>query len=302
MAPNKLLVQAADEGVMIANQGTGNVGVAYGTLARSSTNPEGLVEAPLSRITYSGWYNIGPGQTRYFPANAWFYVEKEGIRYSWADKSETTGVILRPGAFKNMQVDYEGDREPRPSDRDLGQLISQGFELRTFQALPAGVYHVTSTEASTNKPITVATRGNGGDMVTTGAGGTITLEAGFPVDPHLVNVLALGTRAASSLRTDCTGYIGSHPTLRIDWRGTSPELSFYVTSYEDTTLVVKDPSGGYHCNDDWPANASIDPLLLFNNPAEGIYTVWVGKYEIGGTASAQLQISERHAMIPTYLQ
>ncbi|MDX1688353.1 MAG: hypothetical protein R3248_10250 [Candidatus Promineifilaceae bacterium] len=63
-----------------------------------------------------------------------------------------------------------------------------------------------------------------------------------------------------------------------------------MTSTADTTLLVRDPRGNYHCNDDW-TSGDTDPMLQFNNPRAGTYTIWVGKY-FSGTASGVLHISE----------
>lgn len=120
----------------------------------------------------------------------------------------------------------------------------------------------------------------------------ISLQAGFAPDPHRTPVAAGGNRSASSLRSGCAGYIGMEPTRQLNWSGASGEIRIYVTSTADTTLLIRDPSGNYHCNDDW-TSGDTDPMLRFNNPRAGSYTIWVGKYS-RGTANGVLYISERN--------
>jgi hypothetical protein len=298
LAANGRTAYAAPARVSIVNQGIFNVRVTYGTMTSSAAAPEDWPATSPRQITYSGWYNIVPGETQEFPGNAWFYVEYGDKRFAWPGRTETLGVVRKSGAFDSVHVGYDNNTPPLPNSSDLELLVGRGFEMRTFQELPAGEYRISESVAAFPKTVSVST-GSGEQGAASGAGGTITLSAGLTADPHRVNVLAMGTRAASSLSGDCAGYIGSHPTARLNWSGESPELHIYVTSPVDTILLVKDPSGNYHCSDDWTTGSSMDPMLRFVHPIEGDYVIWVGKYDIGGTADALLYFSEQESLNPS---
>lgn len=121
--------------------------------------------------------------------------------------------------------------------------------------------------------------------------GSVMLSSGFLPGPYQRAVTASASRAASSISSSCTGYIGAQPTFQLNWSESSSQFPIFVTSSSDTTLLAKDPSGRFHCNDDW-TSGDIDPMVRFNNPTPGIYSIWVGKYESGGSANGQLHISE----------
>ncbi|MEM1054737.1 MAG: peptidase S1 [Bacteroidota bacterium] len=83
----------------------------------------------------------------------------------------------------------------------------------------------------------------------------------------------------------CSGYIAnSSPAGAITWSG-SGALSIYATSGTDTTILVLDPNGRWHCSDD--ANGS-NPAVTIAQAKSGRYLAWVGSFE-PGTASASLK-------------
>ena len=74
----------------------------------------------------------------------------------------------------------------------------------------------------------------------------------------------------------CSGYIANaSPAAAVEWSGSGP-LSIYATSGTDTTLLISDPSGRWHCSDD--ANGS-NPGVTIARAAAGRYLVWVGSYD-----------------------
>ncbi|MFT6821899.1 MAG: hypothetical protein ACJATT_005733, partial [Myxococcota bacterium] len=57
----------------------------------------------------------------------------------------------------------------------------------------------------------------------------------------------------------------------------------------DTTLVINDGSGTWHCNDDEEGS---NPVVSVNGPTAGTWDVWVGTYSSGGGSAATLRVSE----------
>lgn len=121
------------------------------------------------------------------------------------------------------------------------------------------------------------------------------LRAGFAPDPHVLDASAGGPVSIAE-ETDfiCAGFADAAPSVRFDWSGDSNTLQFFFRANEssgDATMLIRDPEGLFHCNDDvFPGN--LDPGLNFNNPAEGRYLIWLGTYREGETVRGQLEISE----------
>lgn len=118
----------------------------------------------------------------------------------------------------------------------------------------------------------------------------ITLSAGFTPDPYRVRVTAGGTiDAARSRGGSCVGKIASAPDVRLTYSADSMPLNFKIVSGEDTTLVVNGPDGRWYCDDD--SGGGHNPLFRLNNPASGVYEIWVGTYG-DSPVSATVEITE----------
>lgn len=83
----------------------------------------------------------------------------------------------------------------------------------------------------------------------------------------------------------CSGFIANAaPTATVAVTGAGP-LAIYAVSGSDTTLLVSDPAGRWHCSDD--ARGS-DPAVTFAQAAPGRYVVWVGTFSPNAAAPATL--------------
>ena len=157
-------------------------------------------------------------------------------------------------------------------------VITQGHQPNPWSARERGYFigsvrvYYTVTKSSTPNP---NPNPNG-----------LSLQSGFLPDPRRIQVVAGGSETTNS----CAGFYNTEPTLQLNWSGSSDMLRFYVTSSADTTLLVRDPAGVLHCNDDWKPGDT-DPMKTFSNPHNGRYTIWVGTYS-NSTAYATLNITE----------
>ena len=117
--------------------------------------------------------------------------------------------------------------------------------------------------------------------------GTIELEAGFWPDPNTTNVLAGGEVGLESLGYH--GFVAEAPDLDLHYAAGGNSLYIYVTEQDDdTVLLVNDPSGNWHFNDDaigW------QPGIEFSSPESGLYSIWIGTYGTG-MVNAEIAISE----------
>ncbi|UQB43155.1 YdgA family protein [Thiomicrospira microaerophila] len=123
--------------------------------------------------------------------------------------------------------------------------------------------------------------------------GYFELAANFSPDPMVVTLQA-GGDLDMSMRTQgqCLGYINPlRPDVTLNYQAGQLDLSIYVLGgLADTTLVVRDPSGQWHCNDDYPG-LDLDPALVFEQPSSGDYAIWVGLHS-NGVAEVKLHFSE----------
>lgn len=107
--------------------------------------------------------------------------------------------------------------------------------------------------------------------------------------PAAVGIRAGGTDRNAVPGSGCSGFINNaQPTSTVEFDGEGP-LAIYVTSDIDTTLLVSDPSGRWHCSDD--ASGS-NPAVTFARGAAGSYTVWVGTFspDAAGAAARLLAV------------
>lgn len=119
--------------------------------------------------------------------------------------------------------------------------------------------------------------------------GTVALEGGFTPDPHVTSLIAGGTVQVDDQGAGCTGYIANAPDVDLNFTAGTLPLNIYVASESDTTLVINLPDGSWICNDD---AEGFNPAVSLDSPQSGLYNIWVGTYDEGANAPAELKISE----------
>ncbi|MBR9826525.1 MAG: peptidase S1 [Alphaproteobacteria bacterium] len=124
--------------------------------------------------------------------------------------------------------------------------------------------------------------------------GNATLRAGFQPDPYRVSIVSGGRHRANEVRSGCAGWVASAPDFQLTFSAGSLPLIISAASSTDTTLLVNDPNGNWHCNDDG-GNQGLNPALTFYNAMSGTYDIWIGSYSQGNNANATLSISELYS-------
>lgn len=122
--------------------------------------------------------------------------------------------------------------------------------------------------------------------------GTVNLNSGFQPDPYVTALTAGGSRSASEAGPNCSGFVSGTPDLDLNYQAGQYKLSIFVESAADTTLVVYDAAGNWHCNDDFSTAGGTNPGIQWSNPPSGNYNIWVGTYASGNLPEATLKISE----------
>jgi hypothetical protein len=122
--------------------------------------------------------------------------------------------------------------------------------------------------------------------------GLHSLLGGFLPDPSTHNIVSGGSLDASrmGLAPNCRGFVTAQPDAIIRYSNPASFLRFYVRAAGDTTLVVNDPSGRWHCSDD--EGGGLNPMIDFTRPGAGQYDVWVGSYRAAENIRGQLFVTE----------
>ncbi|MBC7171223.1 MAG: peptidase S1 [Polyangiaceae bacterium] len=128
------------------------------------------------------------------------------------------------------------------------------------------------------------------------------LAPGFTPDPRVINVVSGGNIDVSTLNlgAGCTGWVTRQPDAIVHVQnGTSQLLRFFVRANGngDTTLVINDARGNWHCNDDVSGN-NLNPLVDIANAGPGQYDVWIGSYRNGEQLGGSLNITELQSQRP----
>ncbi|MCA9577986.1 MAG: hypothetical protein KC668_21275, partial [Myxococcales bacterium] len=124
---------------------------------------------------------------------------------------------------------------------------------------------------------------------TGGAPTTATLAPGFMPDPHVLTGTAGGTMQANQMNPACRGYVTPTPNHIINASGNFPSLRLVGSAQQDTTLVVRTPTGAFLCDDD--GGGERNPLVQGAFPP-GAYQVWVGTYGPNQAIPYRLGVTE----------
>lgn len=122
--------------------------------------------------------------------------------------------------------------------------------------------------------------------------GVFSLVGGFLPDPAQYNVVSGGTMDASTmgLAPNCRGFVTAQPDVIVRYSSPRSWLRFYVRAPGDTTLVINDGAGRWHCSDD--EGGSLNPMIDLTGPAAGQYDIWVGSYRAGENIRGTLHVTE----------
>jgi len=210
---------------------------------------------------------------------------------SASSQSDTTLIVNSPDGEWHCNDDFEGNFDPVLAFEEP-QSGLYNIWVGTYGAtttLPEATLRISEVEAPIVPPAKLA---SGVDWDLDPNFGSVSLSAGFEEDPYVIDVVAGGEVNAAFVDAACWGSISRAPDYRLDYSDADEyNLTFTAVSAGDTTLLVRDPEGGFHCDDDSFGN--FNPRVDVNAPQDGAYYVWIGIYGQGnGYADAQLGISE----------
>lgn len=122
--------------------------------------------------------------------------------------------------------------------------------------------------------------------------GSHSIRGGFMPDPHTIGGIVSGGNLdvrTMNLGPGCRGFATRQPDVIVNYSNAASFLRFYFQGQGDTTLVINDASGRWHCNDD---TAGLNPQVDINSPPSGQYDIWVGSYQSGANINGTLHVTE----------
>lgn len=99
--------------------------------------------------------------------------------------------------------------------------------------------------------------------------------------PLTQEVKSAGTIAAFDIDlgdAQCNGYIGDTPDFVFDVNSALDQMTLWLASKQDASLLVVGPQGAAYCNDD-SAQGNANPSVIITKPAQGRYGVFVGRLD-----------------------
>lgn len=122
--------------------------------------------------------------------------------------------------------------------------------------------------------------------------GVFTLMGGFLPDPAQYSVTSGGSLDASTLglAPNCRGFVTAQPDVIVHYQSPRSWLRFFVRAAGDTTLVINDAQGRWHCSDDEGGN--LNPMIDLAGPPGGQYDIWVGSYRAAENLRGTLFVTE----------
>jgi len=123
--------------------------------------------------------------------------------------------------------------------------------------------------------------------------GSTSIAPGFTPDPFPVVITSGGSLnvPAMDLSVGCVGFATATPDYIVEVSGAMKALSFYNEAEGDTGLVINDPNGNWHCDDD--SHTGTNPMVSLSNAPSGQYDIWVTSYTASDNINGTLYITER---------
>lgn|SRR5690606_18774196 len=124
------------------------------------------------------------------------------------------------------------------------------------------------------------------------------LRGNFMPDPFTLSMVSGGSINAATLGlgSGCAGYVTREPDFILNYDSPASFLRIYFQGSGDTTLVINDAAGNWHCNDD--SHGGLNPTVDINSPAGGHYDIWVGSWSANENVRGTLHVTELRSRHP----
>ncbi len=125
---------------------------------------------------------------------------------------------------------------------------------------------------------------------------SMTFNTGFTPNPFTLSGQTGGEVDVRSINIgeDCSGFASTAPDYRLNWTGTTQQLSVYFEADnqgENAMLIINAPDGSWICNDDAHSN-TLNPMILLGEYEEGQFDIWIGSQNQEEYINGVLTITE----------
>lgn len=169
--------------------------------------------------------------------------------------NDSTLIIQKPDGSYICDDDAGGEMNPRVSAMlTPGQYkVWVGAYSRGQLQYRFGISVTTTTPSALGGPASGAGAGGGGvGAVPSMPTQPLAIAPGFMPDPATVNSMVNATIDASTMGSQCFGYVDSSPTVTLTAQGAFAYLRIMAASNDrDTVIVIRGPGGQVWCNDDF---------------------------------------------------
>jgi len=200
-----------------------------------------------------------------------------------------TSAEMSPGNSGGLAVNSQGQFIGIPTN--IAQEHETGGRLGNLLALPFALALMQDeTEMTTDWALYRSTHNLELTPAEEPAYGILTANSNTLANNPTTQITAGGIVSVNYLGEHCTGYAANAPDYRVELNEALSALIFQfeaATQGDDTTLIVQDPAGQWHCNDDFN---QLNPGLSIENAATGRYSVWVGSYAEGNFHNGSLSV------------
>ncbi len=222
--------------------------------------------------------------------NSWVQVNNNGA-IGWI----ASFVVFEGGICNNVPVVQPPAAPQQPV---APPVVNQPMPTDMSQPMPTDMQQPMPTDAPT-QDTSLHLNANGSPE-----SGTNDVFYPFsPDDPYITGLGGGGDADAATLGGSCSGFTTQNPSKRINYTGNGAGLLRFWYVGDDTlqgrvdpTMVIRDPDGHFHCNDD--ANGKPYPVIDFNNPSDGTYTIWIGGKRPGEHFSGALKLTGNGGNLP----
>ncbi|WP_113906335.1 S1 family peptidase [Aliidiomarina celeris] len=203
-----------------------------------------------------------------------------------------TSAEMSPGNSGGLAVNSQGQFIGIPTN--IAQEHETGGRLGNLLALPFALALMQDeTEMTTDWALYRSTH----DLELTPAAepayGVLSANNSALASGATTQITAGGNVLVNYLGEQCAGYAANAPDYRVNLSELQSVLSvqFEATNQgDDTTLIVQDPAGLWHCNDDFN---QLNPALSIHDAEPGSYSIWVASYTEGNFYNGTLTLSNR---------
>lgn len=214
--------------------------------------------------------------------------------------------VLRVTAMQRVRLTTVGDQDLTMAVRDPSGLFrcdddgGQGSNPLLDLPLAPGLYPVWIGTFHQHRTAAFSLQLQAGEPGTAAFGSALSptaaptlgrLSLSGPTSAATRTGIAGGLVAASTLGSHCRGYIPAAPHLVID-AADYRRVVLLTAASRDLTMVVRDASGTFHCDDD--SGGSSQPRVAATL-SPGAHQVWIGTYSANDSASFTLSVQSQSA-------